>query len=80
VARVETQRTASRLLNIRRSVAKAWLCHAAMFSSSVEAGQAMVRAQSLPEATSAASVGTMSYQVAGGLAGSSMATRNASRL
>ena len=80
MASVETQRTASRLLNIRRSVAKAWLCQAAMFSSSTEAGQAIVRAQSLPAATSAASVGTMSYQVTGGLAGSSIARRNASRL
>ena len=80
VASVDTQRTARRLLNIRRSVAKAWLCHAAMFSSIAEAGQASVSAQSLPDSTRAASVATIAYQVAGGRAGSSIAMRKASRL
>ena len=51
-----------------------------MFSSTTDDGQAMVRPQSLPAPTSAASVGTISYQVAGGFAGSSSARRNASRL
>ena len=50
-----------------------------MFSSIADAGQARVSAQSLPDCTSAASVATISYQVTGAFAGSSIATRKASR-
>ena len=66
-------------MNTRRSVANAWLCQAAMFSSIADAGQARVSAQSLPDCTSAARVATISYQVTGAFAGSSIATRKASR-
>src|SRR5580765_5763724 len=90
---IEIQRTINRVLKVRRAslapaaeampfpcVAKRWLCHALMFSTSTQDCHAVVRPQLCPDSTSTPSVFAASYQVFGGSSGSSCACRKASRL